>query len=577
MRVSKIQIKNFKNLKNVVLSDLGNIVVLIGKNSSGKSNLLDALYLFFNQFNLIEPSPLGSPFAGVDNYLWHNLETKNPIEIIIEFEFDANECDEIFPKDALGIIKNRFPESYCRVTFCRELVDAKAGWRTEYLKWADIVIVRNNKLVTPNDFCQSFAAMTTEAKATSSIPESEGAKMIGKITYSLQDRIKGKFKLARVSRDSAERSSQVVEHDPIVAVDLRETLRLLGQSSNHGDMRSWADIEEMFETSSSIRLEVRGNEIFARRNNLYLPLHLIGGGDQEILILKNFLMHPEKAIVAIEEPEMHLHPQLIKRVLKLAKESTYNSQIFLATHSPTILEKVYARCVWVAKTEGTETRFIGLHDVEDLENVLAELNMSFNDLLFAERILLVNGLLEKVMLPILASNLGVDADTFFIVPVTLRHEEPDGRLFIFRWKPPKQYHLKAWNEFSRKTNTPLFLLMYKGARNEVETLISEGSLKARNCAILPESLGNYMPLETLINVLNENYDLHLGINDIDVRKPRIHEIRRILATCGKLRSGWMTLVAEKVALKMSKEEIPNEIKMLFEDMMHAGASKPITV
>ena len=574
MRISKIQIKNFKNLKNVVLSDLGNIVVLIGKNSSGKSNLLEALCLFFNQFNLVEPSPI-SAVAGVDHYLWHNLETKNPIEIILELEFDANECEEIFPKVALGILRKKFPDSYCRVIFCRELAGAKAGWRTEYVKWADILIAGNNKLVTPDAFCQSLAVcVSTEAKATSPIPESEGAKIIGKITSSLQDRIKGKFKMARVCRGSVERSSGVVEQTLIMAADTRETLRLLGQSHNHRDMQWWTEIEEIFETSSSMRLDVRGNEIFARKNNLYLPLHLIGGGDQEILTLKNFLLHSEKAIVAIEEPEMHLHPQLVKRVLKLVKESTCNSQIFLVTHSSTILENVYARCVWVAKTEGKETRYIGLHDVEDLENVLAELDIPLSDLLFAERILLVNGLLEKAMLPILARNLGVDADTFFIVPVTLRHEEPDCGLFLFRRKPPGQYHLKVWNEFSRKINTPLFLLLYEDARNEVETLVSEGSLKARNCTILPTSLGNNMPLETLINVLNENYDLHLSINDINARKPRIDEIRRILATSGKLHSGWMTLVAEKVALKMSKEKIPNEIKMLFEDMMKVPKSSP---
>ncbi len=568
MRISKIHIKNFRNLRDVILNDLGNTVVLIGKNSSGKSNLLEALYLVFCRFNFVEPSPLGA-IAGIDQNLWHNYETKNPIEITIELEFDPNECEEIFPRDVLDILKNRVPDHYSKVTFCRVL-DFEAGWRTAYVKWADTMIVRDNKLVTPNDFCNSFSMRTSiEAKATSPILESEGAKMIGKLTAGLQERIKGKFRMARVSRDSVERSSEVVEGTRIVNADTLQMLRSLGQSHERGDIQKWTDIEEIVETFSSMRLDARGNEIFAKRDNLYFAVHLIGGGDQEILNLENFLLHSETAVVAIEELEMHLHPQLIKRVLKLVKESARNSQVFLSTHSPTIIQNTDARCLWIAKTEGKETRFLNVH-TEKLENVLAESEISIPDLLFAERILLVNGVLEKVMLPILARNLGVDPDAFLIVPLTLRLEETGGKLSLLKRRLPRQHRalsLRAWNDFSRGINTPLFLLLYEDVRSEVEMLIGKGSLKLRNCAILTTSLIDYTPLETVMNVLNENYGLHLNIKDITAGSPRIHDIEAMLTRHGKLHPEWMTAIAQKAALKMSKETIPNEVKMLFEEMM----------
>ena len=565
MRISKIHVKNFKSLKNTSLNGLGKMVVLVGKNGSGKSNILDALYLFFSEFNLIEPSSVG-PTAEFDTHMWHNLETKNPIEIILSIQFDPEECEEIFPTEALNIIKKRFPESYDQVTFCRKIVDVKTDWKTEYVKWADVVLVKNNKLVAPEEFCKSLIAPPTEITVTPPFPESTAAKMIGKITSSLQERIKGRFRLARVTRDSPERSSNIIARAPVIDPETCETLRLLGQSRKHEDIKRWTDVEKTFEASSSMRLEVREGEIFARKNSLCLPMHLVGGGDQETLILKHFLMH-EGLIMAIEEPEMHLHPRVVMRFSKIMKEVSATSQIFLVTHSPIILDEVDVQSVWITRMEGKETKSIGLHNAEEMRQVLMELDIPFSKLLFTEKILLVKGPTEKVMLPILAKNMGIDPDSFSVIPVNSKPQRLDGWFAFFRRSQSKDYHLRAWSEFSKKTDIPLFLLLYKTAKDEVEMLIREGSLQPRSCAILPKAIENYVPVEILASVLNENYGLQLSIKDIAAERPRVSETKRILNTWQKIHPGWKTFVAEKTAEKMPREKIPNEIKMLFESMM----------
>ena len=50
MKIHSISIENFKSFGKVELVDLPNLVVLIGKNSSGKSNLIDSLELLFTCF-----------------------------------------------------------------------------------------------------------------------------------------------------------------------------------------------------------------------------------------------------------------------------------------------------------------------------------------------------------------------------------------------------------------------------------------------------------------------------------------------------------------------------------------------
>lgn len=564
MQISEIRIKNFKSLKDVTMSGLGKLVVLIGKNGSGKSNMLDALYLFFKRFNLIEPASVG-PVNEFDNYTWHDMETERPIEITLQFKFDQRECEEIFPAEALKITRERFPESYDQVTVCRRIIDVKTGWNTEYVKWADMNFVMHNKLVSPEDFRNSLIGPLADKAAMAAFPESAAARVIGKVASSLQNRVKGKFSLARVTRDSADRQFDLVGRVPILDSETGEVLRSLGRSGKREDLTLWADFERTFEDFSSMRLDVREGEILARKNNLCLPMRLIGGGDQESLIVKRFLMQTG-SIVAIEEPEMHLHPNLVKNIMKMAKEASINSQVFLVTHSPIILDRIAVQNVWIARMERKETRFTGLGSADDMRRILVQLDTPLSNVLFAEKILLVEGLLEKVMLPILAKNVGIDPDSFCIVPVNLRPSRQTRFLSFLRREAAREYYLSTWVAFSKKTRIPLFLLLYKAARREVETLIREGSLKARNYSILPMAIENYIPVETLVEVLNENYDLNLNITDVDARKPRMAETERILATWQKLHPGWKTFIAEKAAEKMPKEKIPSEVKMLFENM-----------
>jgi len=564
MKISEIRIKNFESLKDVTLSDLGNLVVLIGKNSSGKSNVLDALYLFFKEFNLIEPTSVG-PVTKFNNYTWHDMEIEHPIEITLQFKFDPRECEEIFPAEALKIARERFPESYDRVICCRRIIDAKTGWKTEYVKWADMPLLMNNKLVSPEDFRNSLIGPSAEITTIAAFPESAAAKVIGKVAYGLQNRVKGKFSLARVTRDSADRLFDLVGRVSILDSETSEMLRSLGRSNKREDLTRWADFERTFEVFSSMRLDVREGEIFARKNSLSLPMHLVGGGDQESLIVKRFLMC-ESPIIAIEEPEMHLHPQLIMHILKMAKEVSTNSQVFLATHSPIILDRIDVQNVWIARMERKETKFIGLNSSEEMRRILVELHASLSNVLFAERILLVEGLLEKVMLPILAKNMGIDPDSFHIIPVNLKPNRQNKFVSFFRGEAAREYHLSTWSAFSKKTHIPLFLLLYKAARREVEMLIREGALKARNCFIVPMAIENYIPAETLVDVLNKNYGLHLNIIDVDARKPRMAETERILAAWKKLHPGWKTFIAEKAAEKMLKDKIPSELKVLFENI-----------
>jgi len=73
------------------------------------------------------------------------------------------------------------------------------------------------------------------------------------------------------------------------------------------------------------------------RNGLSVPAWLLSDGTLRLLALTLLAYLPNsEQVFVIEEPENGIHPKAIEAVFK-ALSSVYNSQVFLATHSPLIL------------------------------------------------------------------------------------------------------------------------------------------------------------------------------------------------------------------------------------------------
>lgn len=78
MKIEKIQIKNFRSLQDIVIHPK-DILALVGRNNSGKSNTIKALELFFE-----------GTIRLVNSECFHNHEIENPIEILITFNQLSN-------------------------------------------------------------------------------------------------------------------------------------------------------------------------------------------------------------------------------------------------------------------------------------------------------------------------------------------------------------------------------------------------------------------------------------------------------------------------------------------------------
>ena len=74
-------------------------MVLIGKNSSGKSNLIDALTLFFTEFGTDLQRHLGDPENYQHLFPQNDISVDPPPEISVDISLTPREFDALFGLD----------------------------------------------------------------------------------------------------------------------------------------------------------------------------------------------------------------------------------------------------------------------------------------------------------------------------------------------------------------------------------------------------------------------------------------------------------------------------------------------
>ena len=592
MKIKRAKVQNYRSLENIELKNLNGMIILIGKNSSGKTNILEAIWLFFKDFSLSPvKSKIDQPLASHD-YMWFGAITEQPIVFEMEIELAESEFKNIVSEDLRDSICKT---GNCRVKIQRQIEASPPDmyWETISVELGDITLVKDGKMRSENleskellnlklskekldkeyvvakkDFdnrtanigaVDNFGDLPRIEQQVDEIQrklakiKNATTRQCEEIIQKITDEIQGKTTYLLASRSKAPAPSNYGIRNSTIEDSMNAKIIQMGESYNHKIRKNWKKLQGDFKEfcPSGQELAILQKQSMIEESVVCIPLYLAGAGTQDILILLSEIQNAQP-ILLIEEPELHLHPDLTKKLFRFLKTISETRQVWVSTQSPFFLDKSEINNIAVVTRKNGETSVFQLADKVELKAAIAEIGVRPSDLLFADVIVLVDGITEEDVFPIWAKTLGLDLDQLGVTVISIGGGQKE------------KHNLKMWREITRNAEIPVFLFLDAHSQKEAQKMIEDGLLDSKSCIVLKvNSIEEFYPKSLVLKAINENFGITFKQEELTDTKAET--IKKALEQKGMQPDNWWKpILGVSVAKMMSKEEIPEDIKKLFE-------------
>jgi predicted ATP-dependent endonuclease of OLD family/succinate dehydrogenase flavin-adding protein (antitoxin of CptAB toxin-antitoxin module) len=380
MKIKTVRVENFRAYKNETTFELNDLNVIVGKNDIGKSTILEALDIFFNE----NKGTIKIDKDDVNKKCKAEGNTETKISVVFEelpeaLTIDATnpttlESEYLLKSDNTLEIVKKYPNAG------KEKVFIKANHPTNAF-CSDLLLKKNpelKKLLTEGIECEDKTKNATIRKAlwnhfSTDLQlneiEIEIAKLDAKNTWEQLKKHMPLYSLFQSDRKNSDGDSEVQNpmklavEEILKNAELRESLNKVAQEVEKKLIEvSNKTLEKLNEMNPEIAESLtpiipspeslKWADVFKSvsiTGDEDIPINKRGSGVKRLILLNFFRAEAERRqretnvpsiIYAIEEPETSQHPnhqrKLIQAFIELSK--TEKTQVILTTHSPAIVK-----------------------------------------------------------------------------------------------------------------------------------------------------------------------------------------------------------------------------------------------
>lgn len=407
MRINYIRICNFKSIKELIINDIENALILVGQNNTGKTTILDAIRAVGGEY-VIRPNDFDEAGSNIEIEMklrffeedfvrfrnsgqvsrfrkaevWKKdfcrkfpsfTEDEGNDGGILSFRFVANKDGRVRFDD--GISKNN---TFIRLIFPKiYYIDAERNLETFE---QDILMMQENleiKKMRDNRCMFNAAKACTHCfsciglinkKPTEELTAFETAKLL-------------EYKLYQLNLDGfSEKINRIYRENG-------------GQDKIIYSMNN--DMENILSVNTRIYMEA---------DKVERPVSRMGRGMRSIYMLSLLEANINNdnalpSIIMVEEPEIFLHPTLQRKSGDIIYRITKKHQVIFSTHSPNLLPNFNSR--QIKQTYVDSDGRPGVRRKTDISAILSDLGYTAGDLMNVDFVFIVEGKQDKSRLPIL--------------------------------------------------------------------------------------------------------------------------------------------------------------------------------
>lgn len=408
MKIQAVKIDGYKNLKSISFS-LSKITALIALNNFGKSNVLDAInfgtrFIRANEDRKTEMMssglviPINKENASHDFKFEMELltiEGEKTYRLLYGYQFEWAKKDDEGCQIVKEYLKIKLDEKGQRYGMLISR-DKKGVFykNTETGRCTTGIVIEDNELVV------------NKLKAFDSLYFSEIIKKINGIRLYLEDNfdVKHLYSADPLIRKGMERITVDEDNLPRIIYSIKKNYTNYFERLLDAYKSLFPQIEDVIVRELKIdkqyELEIPDDIPFIVSDNVYLlfvkdsnlnqPINfqlMSDGAKRVFMILTRIIVAniENVALIAIEEPENSVHPNLLQDYLQILNSFLENCKIIITSHSPYIVNYLNPLdiCIGMSRENGiAEFYSIRKTAIKKLENDASSVDQSLGDYIF---------------------------------------------------------------------------------------------------------------------------------------------------------------------------------------------------